>query len=249
MLRVVFGRELRAFLRNPSVWGLLAAIQFLVAFQWLALLEQYQAAAPKLKHLAQAPGISELVTQPLVMMVALLMIFVVPVLAMQSIAGERRNGTLVLWQSAPVRLSTFVLGKWLGVLGVLAVLWSAVALMCLSLTLGSNADWGNLGSALLGLALFLMASSAVGIGCSAVATQPLTAALGGFLVLTFLWACDWSGQWVAEPTVFTWLSLMNHLRALTHGLVDTADVAYFLWLTASALGFAIWWLDGERRGL
>ena len=110
MLRVVVGRELRAFLRNTSTWGLLAAIQFLVAFQWLALIEQYQAAAPKLKRLAQAPGISELVTQPLVMMVALLMLFVVPMLAMQSIAGERRNGTLVLWQSAPLRISTFVLG-------------------------------------------------------------------------------------------------------------------------------------------
>jgi len=249
VLRVVVGRELRAFLRNPSTWGLLAAIQFLVAFQWLALIEQYQAAAPKLKRLAQAPGISELVTQPLVMMVALLMLFVVPMLAMQSIAGERRNGTLVLWQSAPLRISTFVLGKWLGVLGVLAVLWSVVALMCLSLTLGSNADWGNLGGALLGLGLFMLASSAVGIACSAVAAQPLAAALSGFLILTFLWACDWSGQWVAEPTVFTGLSLMNHLRALAHGLIDTGDIAYFLWLTVSALGLAIWWLDGERRGL
>ena len=249
MLRVVVGRELRAFLRNPSIWGLLAAIQFLIAFQWLALIEQYQAAAPKLKRLAQAPGISELVTQPLVMMVALLMLFVVPMLAMQSIAGERRNGTLVSWQSAPLRISTFVLGKWLGVLGVLAVLWSIVALMCLSLTLGSNADWGSLGGALLGLGLFMLASSAVGIACSAVAAHPLAAALSSFLFLTFLWACDWSGQWVAEPTVFTRLSLMNHLRALAHGLIDTGDIVYFLWLTVSALGLAIWWLDGERRGL
>ena len=64
-----------------------------------------------------------------------------------------------------------------------------------------------------------------------------------------LWILVGAGIALVEPTVFTWLSLMNHLRALTHGLVDTADVAYFLWLTASALGFAIWWLDGERRGL
>lgn len=248
MLRVVLVREWHAFFRSPSTWIMLAAIQFVIAFQWLALIEQYQAAAPGLKRQPQAPGLAELITQPLVMMVALLLLFVVPTLCMQSIAGERRNGTLPLWQSAPIGIATFVLGKWLGVLSVLAVIWIGVALMGLSLSVGSVPDWGTLASALLGLGLFMLASSAIGILFSALAAQPVAAALGSFTCLIFLWACDWSGQLLAEPTLFSRLSLMNHLRGLARGLVDTSDLAYFLWLTASALALAIWWLEGERRG-
>lgn len=246
---VVLAREWRGFLRSPSTWGILAAVQFVTAWQWLALIEQYQAAAPGLKRLPQAPGLSELVTQPLIMTVALLLLFIVPTLSMQSIAGERRNGTLPLWQSAPLRLGTFVLGKWLGVMSVLAVIWLGVALMCVCLAFGSAVDWGSLASALLGLALFMMAASALGILFSTISSQPMTAALACFTCLVFLWVCDWSGQLSAEPTFFSRISLMSQLQGLTRGLVESTDLAYFLSLTGGALGLAIWWLAGERRGL
>jgi ABC-2 type transport system permease protein len=249
MIRVVLRREWHAFFRGPWAWMVLALVQFLVAFQFLSLVEQFEAALPRLARLAQAPGLTELVVQPLMMMLAMLLLFVVPMLSMAAIAGERRSNTLCLWQSAPVSLRALVFGKWLGVLSVLALMWLSTSLLCLTLAWGTELDWYALLSALLGLALLMLATSAIGLLFSTLATQPALAALGSFSCLLFLWVCDWSGQFDAAPTVFTRLSMMAHFQPLARGLVDTADVGYFLVLTLGALLLSIWRLDGERRAL
>lgn len=248
MLGVVLRREWHAFFRTPWAWGVLALLQGLLAYQFLALIEQFDAAAPRLARLPQPPGLSELVVQPLMMMLAMLLLFVVPMLSMQSFAGERRNGTLCLWLAAPVPLVTLVLGKWLGVLSVLLVIWASAAAMCLSLALGSTPDPGAVASALLGLLLFMAMAAALGVLFSSLTQQPALAALGCFASLMFLWTCDWSGQLEDEATLFTQWSLMNHYQRLARGLVDTGDLLWFALLTAAALALATWRLAGERRG-
>jgi ABC-2 type transport system permease protein len=249
MIRVVLRREWHGFFRGPSAWLVLALVQFLVAFQFLSLIEQFEAALPRLARLAQAPGLTELVVQPLMMMVAMLLLFVVPMLSMSAIAGERRSNTLCLWQSAPISLRALVLGKWLGIVSVLALIWLSTALLCLTLAWGTELDWKALFSALLGLALFILATSAIGLFFSTLASLPALAALGSFTCLLFLWVCDWSGQFDDAPTVFTRLSMMAHFQPLARGLMDTADIGYFLVLTLGALLLSVWRLDGERRAL
>ena len=170
-------------------------------------------------------------------------------LSMSAIAGERRSNTLCLWQSAPISLRALVLGKWLGIVSVLALIWLSTALLCLTLAWGTELDWKALFSALLGLALFILATSAIGLFFSTLASLPALAALGSFTCLLFLWVCDWSGQFDDAPTVFTRLSMMAHFQPLARGLMDTADIGYFLVLTLGALLLSIWRLDGERRAL
>ncbi len=248
MLGVVLRREWHAFFRTPWAWGVLALLQALLAFQFLALIEQFEAAAPRLARLPQPPGLTELVIQPLMMLLAMLLLFVVPMLSMQSFAGERRNGTLCLWLAAPVSLVDLVVGKWLGVVSVLGVVWASAALMCVSLALGSTPDPGALASALLGLLLFMGMTAALGVLFSSLTQQPALAALACFASLMFLWMCDWSAQLEEDATLFTQWSLMNHYQRLARGLVDTSDVLWFLLLTAAALALTVWRLAGERRG-
>ncbi len=247
MINVVLRRELQSLFRAPFAWAVLAVTQLIIAYQFLAQVEIFTELQPRLARMAMPPGVTQLVVQPLLVTIAMLLLFIVPALTMQTLAGERRAGTLALWYSAPVALRTLVLGKFGGVLALLGVIWIGAALMPFTLAWGTALDLGTLAAGLLGLALLMAAATAIGLFFSALTSQPTLAALGGFGCLMFLWLCDWSARVDGEPTLFTHLSMMKHFQPFVRGYVDSADVAYFLIVIVSALVLTVWRLDGDRR--
>lgn len=249
MIDAVFRREVQGLFRTPFAWGMLAVTQFVIAWQFLAQIELFLELEPRLARMPLPPGVTELVVQPLLATIAMLLLFIVPAQTMQTLAGERRAGTLALWYSSPVTLRTLVLGKFAGQCAWLLVLWTGAALMPLSLAWGTALDFGTLAAGLLGLALMMVAASAIGLFFSSLTSHPALAALGGFACLVFLWMCDWSGPMSGTATVFTHLSMMNHFQNLARGYVDSADIAYFLIVTVAALALTVWRLDGDRRAL
>lgn len=249
MIDAVFRREVTSLFRAPFAWAVLAGTQFVLAYQFLAQIEIFNELQPRLARVAAPPGVTQLVVQPLFVTVAMLLLFIVPTLSMQTLAGERRAGTLALWYSSPVALHTLVVGKFAGQLCLLGVIWASAALMPFTLAWGTALDLGTLAACLVGLALMMMATTAVGLFFSSLTSQPTLAALGGFACLMFLWMCDWSGRIDGEPTLFTHLSMMNHFQNFVRGYLDSADLAYFLLVTVTALALTTWRLDGDRRAL
>src|SRR5258706_15891484 len=59
---------------------------------------------------------------PLFANYSMLLLFFIPLLTMSSIANEKRNGTLELLYTFPIRDNEIILGKWIGTLLILAVL-------------------------------------------------------------------------------------------------------------------------------
>jgi ABC-2 type transport system permease protein len=247
MINVVLRRELQSLFRAPFAWAVLAVTQFVIAWQFLAQIEIFTDLQPRLARVALPPSVTQLVVQPLLVTIAMLLLFIVPALTMQTLAGERRAGTLNLWYSSPVALRTLVFGKFAGVLSLLAMLWLSAAVMPFTLAWGTALDLGTLAAGLLGLALLMAAMTAIGLFFSSLTSQPTLAALGGFACLMFFWMCDWTGRIDGEPTLFTHLSMMNHFQHFVRGYVDSADVAYFLIVIVSALALTVWRLDGDRR--
>lgn len=248
-LTVVFRREALALFRSPLAWWLLAAAQCLAAYQFLAQIALFEQYLPRIRSMAQPPGVAQLVVVPTIHLSALLLLFAIPVLTMQTLSGERRSGTLRLWYSAPISLTSLVLGKYLGVMSLLGVVWLMNALMPLTLLWGTTLDIGTCAGALLALALLASTAAAVGICGSALAAQPAVAALLSFSTLLALWLIDWQGDSARRPGLLAEMSMMTHFQRLASGLVDSFDVAYFAILTAGALALAVWALAGERRAL
>ncbi|HEB77967.1 MAG TPA: ABC transporter permease [Methylothermaceae bacterium] len=244
---VIAARELRSLFLSPLAWSILGVIQLLLAYIFLAQIEYFQMIQPRLAALSDSPGVTDLIVVPLFGNAGVILLLVVPLLTMRLIAEERRNRTLSLLFSAPVSVSEIVIGKYLGVLGLLGIMVVMISAMPLSLSLGTHLDWGKLAACVLALSLLLAAFAAIGLFLSTWATQPTVAAVGSFGVLLLLWIIDWSVTIGAESEkVLGYLSLLRHYENLLKGLVSTVDLVYFLLLILTFLILSIRRLDYDR---
>ncbi len=242
---VIAGRELRGLFVTPFGWIALATAQFVGAWLFLVQLEGFVSLQPRLAALAGAPGVTDLVVAPVLAQAGVLLLVVMPLVSMRAISGERQAGTLQLLLAAPVGAGEIIVGKFLGVFGFGLLLLGLLGLMPLSLMLGTTLDLGKCLAGLLGLTLLLAVITAVGLLLSTLVTQPAAAAAGTFGLLLLLWVAD-AGAPV--DSALAWVSLSHHLQPFLRGIVDTADAAYYLLLTATSLMLAVRRLEGGRRG-
>ncbi len=232
-------REWRATFASPLAWTVLAAISALGAWLLLLGIESYVALAPRYADRPDGPGVTDLVVAPMLANLAALMVFVVPLLTMRAIVGERRDGTLPLLFAAGASGSQIAFGKFVGALGVPLVLLAILLAMPLSLAVGTDLDLGKVAAGALGLLLLTCALTALGVLCSAYAQHPASAALAAMAAGLIGWIADAAARerGITEG-LLNWLALPTHLTAFMRGVVASVDVVYFMLLVVLCLGLA-----------
>lgn len=240
----IAGRELRSLFLSPLAWTLLAVVQLILAYMFTTQVDLFLQIQPRLPGMPNAPGLTEIVVAPLLGNAAIVLLLIVPLLTMRLLSDEVRNQTLSLLFSAPVSMTEIVLGKYLGILGFIAVLIALIALMPLSLLSGGTLDAGLLLAGLLGLFLLLSAFAAVGLFMSTLTGQPTVAAIATFGALLLLWIIDWSGD--GSSGVLAWLSMVRHYEPLLRGAFSSTDLAYYLLVIVAFLVLSMRRLDSYR---
>jgi ABC-2 type transport system permease protein len=244
MIRLLALRELRSLFAMPSTWFVLAALQFIFAWFFLARVDAFLEIQPQLAQIANAPGVTVSVAAPLFNTVALLMMMLVPMFTMRLIAEERRNQTLALLLSSPLSDRHIVLGKFIGLLIFMGVLMTGVPLMLYSLALGTALDHGLMLSNLLGLLLLTASFIALGLYVSALTAQPIIAAIGALAVLIGLWLADIGA---GEDSPWHSISPLSHFQNFNSGLLDSSDAAFFVLFTLVFLLLTMRRLHNNRR--
>ncbi|MGH8632407.1 MAG: ABC transporter permease [Burkholderiales bacterium] len=236
--------ELRRMFQSPLAWVVLAAVQFLLAMFFFLLLARYLEPNPW----SAARGLTEVVVSGTFQIAGIVLLLVSPFLTMRLFSEEQRSGTIQLLLSSPVSLTQLVLGKFLGIFAFQLCILCMIGLMPLALELGTRLDPGEVAAGVLGLTLLLAAFAAVGMFVSTLTAQPAVAAIGGFAVLFVLWIIHMAGQAGSERVakVFEYASLLRHFNNLLDGFFSSADVIYFLLLTALFLALSVWRLDAVR---
>jgi ABC-2 type transport system permease protein len=239
--------EWRRLAVQPFAWALAAIVVALVAWQFLLSLQGFLELAPKLGGIKDAPGVTDLVAIPLLRSVSNLLGLVVPLITMRAFAAERRAQTLSLLLASGVGNLRIVLGKYFGALGFVLALIVLIALMPLSLGLGTPLDLGRLGACIIGLALFAAALTAIGIVCSAWASQPALAAAAALAISSLLAVVDAGArlQGISNAGI-NYLALPTHLEPFFRGLVASVDIVYFVLIVVVALALATRHLDVLR---
>lgn len=168
-----------------------------------------------------------------------LLIFLIPAIAMRSIAGEKADGTFNLLLSRPNRISDIVWGKYLGVvsIGVMAILPSivyAVSIYFLAFPKG-NIDIGASIGSYLGL-LFLVASfSAISLFCSSLTKNAIVAFLLGIFASFFaFYGMEGLSHLTAAPALEGFirnLGMQEHYDSISRGVLLPQDLIYFATLS------------------
>lgn len=244
MIRLIAMRELRSLFSMPSTWFVLAVLQFILAWFFLARLEAFLEIQPQLAQLANPPGVTVTVAAPLFYTAALLLMMLVPMFTMRMIAEERRNQTLALLLSSPLSGRHIVLGKFAGLLIFLMLLIAALPLMIYTLALGTHLDHGLLIANCIGLTLLTASFIALGMYISALTSQPVIAAIGALAILVGLWLADISAATADSP--WHQFSPLYHFQNFNAGLLDSKDTAFFVLFTSVFLLLAMKRLHNNR---
>ncbi len=247
MILTIALRELKNLFLSPLAWAILAVLQLIMAYLFLAQLDTYMTWQPRLAGIEGAPGVTDIVVAPLYQTVGFLLLLIAPAITMRSLSEEQRNRTLTLLLSAPVSITDIIVGKFLGVWLFFLVLLLMLVAMPLSLYAGTSLDAGKLLSGLLGLALLAGAFAAIGLFMSSLTEQPVVAAISTLGILMLLWVIDWNGEAGENVTsLIHYLSIKTHLDSFLKGIFSTRDLAYYLLLTLVFLALGIRRLDQKR---
>jgi len=242
MIWTIARREITSMFLSPLAWVILAVIQAILSWMFLAQIENFFILQPQLIELENAPGVTDIIVAPIFSMAAIILLMIMPLLTMRTLAEEKKNKTINLLFSAPISITQLVLGKYLGLLLFVFILTSMLMLMPLSLLAGTDLDLGKLFSIFIGMILLLGSFAAIGLYLSSLTNSQTIAAVSTFGALLMLWIIEWR----TDQTLFHYLSLLAHHQPLLEGQFSSVDISYFLLIILLFCGLTIRQLDGDR---
>jgi len=247
MIFTIASRELKTLFLSPLAWSILAVLQLILAYLFLTQVETFTSFQAQLATINNAPGMTEVIVQPLFGNASIILLLVTPLLTMRLVCEERRNKTLALLLSAPISGAEIILGKFLGILAMLTVVVMLVSLMPLSLLIGGELDLGKFACNIFALLLLVSAFASLGLYMSCIASHPTIAAICSFGLLLLLWVLDWTvGLKSQGSDVFQYLSILKHFQNIQTGLLNTVDISYFLLFICTFLILSIRRLESDR---
>ena len=183
---------------------------------------------------------------------AFLLLFAVPALTMRLLSEEQRAGTLELLLTAPLHDWELVVGKWLGAYGFLLV----VILVSLAFPFTLNAltqptgiEQGPLATGYLGLILMTGSMLAVGLMISSITEHQVVALLLSLAVLVALWLIGTPSGLLSgwSASLLEYLDMSNRFyNNFYRGVINTADIVYFVSLMAAPLFVATQLISSRR---
>jgi ABC-2 type transport system permease protein len=229
---VIFKRELGVYFRSPIayvvlfVFILIAGWFFYNSVAMFVLQTMFQARNP----FAEGLNATDMVISPMFLNMAIVLLMMLPLLTMRLFAEEKKTGTFELLFSYPIRDVEVLMGKFLAALTVFLVMIALSAVHPLHLYLLGVGELKVAAAGYLGLAMMGASFIALGVFVSSLTENQIIAAAVSFGLSLFVWVLYWAVQ-VAQPPlshVLEYLSLVTHLANFARGIIDTADVAYYL---------------------
>lgn len=230
---------------SPMGWIILALLTFAFGTYYLNGVNNYFEVMSGAIRPAERVGVTQFVGQTVYGLASFIMLFAVPLLSMRLISEERRSQTLPFLFSAPLSITEIVVGKFLGLVIFLSILVVYIGLMLSTLNIWSDVDFGYIIANSLGLVLMVASFSALGLYFSSLTSQPIVAGILSFIALFVLMILD--RFFAGDPTsTMLKLSLMQHFQSFAGGLIDSADVMYFLLFILTFLTLTVRRLDADR---
>ncbi len=238
----IAGREIRSYFSSPVAYVLLAAFLALAGYFFYALLTAFNQALAlysmmRQPEMLQRFNLNEMVLQPLMQNMSVLLMFIIPALTMRMFPEEKRSGTYELLLTSPVRIGEIVAGKFLGGLALVVLMVALSGIFGFLLSRYGNPEIPMMLSGYLGLFLVAVAFLAIGTLISSFTDNVVVAYIGTLFALLVLYTIGWLGEAVQGfwASVVRYVSITDHYQALLKGVIDTKNLVYFATILIVAL--------------
>ncbi len=229
---IVCRRELNSYFTSPIAWLLLTMYSLIFGYFFWNLLSLFIQQGIEMQMMGQASpmNVNEQIISPLIANSAFLQILFIPLITMRLFAEEKRNGTIELLATSPVRDVEIILGKWLAALLLYGWLVLFTGLNLAFLFRYGNPDWKTTLVAFLGLILQGAALLAIGTFISTLTKNQIIAGACTFAACLLLWVFAWvtsynSATWA---TVLSYISVLSHSESFNRGVLELKDAVYYL---------------------
>jgi ABC-2 type transport system permease protein len=176
-------------------------------------------------------------------------LFFIPVITMRLFAEEKRNGTIELLATSPIRDVEVILGKWLAAVALYAGMLLLAGLNVAFIFKYGNPDWKPLVVGYLGLLLQAAGLLAIGIFISSLTKNQIIAGAATFSVCLLIFVLGWASGYETSTwaQVLSYMSVTTHMESFAKGVLDSKDAVYYvtviflgLFLTARSLESLRW---------
>ena len=175
-------------------------------------------------------NLNDMVIAPLFSNIAVVGLFLIPLISMRLFAEEKRQGTIELLATSPVHDIEIVLGKWLSAVLMYGSLLVVLMLDFSFLFLHGQPDWKPVATGLFGILLQGACLLALGTFISTTTKNQIVAGAVGFALALVLWILNWTTSFGNSDTVqvLNYLSIVSHMDSFSRGVIDTKDLIYYL---------------------
>lgn len=236
-------REISLYFIPPVGYVVLSLFLFSVSLTWYGALTRFvEFARQSGAGLGSGTPIDlhvQLMT-PWFFNLAIIAVFLLPLLTMRLMSEERRQGSIELLLTWPLTDFEVVMAKYLAALSfwglmLLGTSWTTLALFRLG-----NPDLGPVLAGYLGLFLYGGALIALGLMISTLTENQIVAAMISFVLFILLWSFEplslATEGWLS--TALAAAAVLIHLKPMTQGVVDLKDVIFFVTLAGFGIGVA-----------
>jgi ABC-2 type transport system permease protein len=178
----------------------------------------------------------------------LFMLFTLPLLTMRLLAEERKLGTIELLYTYPLRDGEILAGKLLACLTIFTIMLSGTILYPIYLYSIAPYDWTPVTAGYLGLFLLGLVFIACGLFVSSTTESQVVAGAVTVGLLFLLWAMSWNEAATTDQVaqIVKAFSLFDHFFNFMQGVIDSGDVAFYLFFTALFMVLTLRSMESRR---
>ena len=229
---IICRKEMGSYFVSPVAYILLALFAIIFGyFFWNGLgIFVYEGIEAQMRGGMFPMNLNEQLIRPLMGNIAVIGLFLIPLISMRLFAEEKRTGTFELLATSPIRDYEIILGKWFAAVLLYCGMLLLTALNFFWLFRYGQPDWKPLAFAYLGLFLQAGFMLAVGIFISSLTRNQIIAGSVTFTVCLLLWIIGWVNEYDSTPAarVMAYLSVPTHFESFSKGLLSLKDAVFFI---------------------
>ncbi len=244
-------RELASYFYSPIFYVVITVFLFIYSFMFFSILNFFSSQslqAPQLAQMGIVININEMVIEPALSNMSVVLLFIIPLITMRSFAEEKKNKSFALLLSSPVSLGEIVAGKFLACLGVVVTMILLSSYSVIFLVVMGSPEIGPIVSGYLGVILMSGCYVAMGLFASSLTDNQIVAAVIGFGFIFFMWIIGWAAAAADEGMglILNYISLVGHMEPFLKGVIDSNHVVYYLSFMAFGLFLTHRVVDSRR---